>query len=196
MRRLVLISLFFLCIIVYAREKRGVASQLREAYCLAYTGEYTLREVKSVISGIKENDIASESDSTRYFYYYLTAAILDFEERDPDLYDRYLDKALALREKSVGIQSAEYLELLWAKSYSLIEGGRNDEAMKLCQKGLVVGHELVGKDYPAANLWYGELTQLLGELYANKGWHDQAVSLYNESFNILQNSYNEDDPTS
>lgn len=152
-------------------------------------------EVKSAISGINEEDIAGETDSIKYFFYYLTAGILDYEERETDLRDRYIDEAITLRESSVGILSSEYLELLGSRSYDLIDSGHEDEAMRLCQKGLVVGHELI-EGYPAARHWYGRLMQLLGELYTEKGYHNQVISLYNESFDMLQDMYDEDDPTS
>lgn len=173
-----------------------MASRLREAYYLAWTDGIMFEEVKSAISGINEGDIAGEADSIKYFFYYLTAGILDYEEREADLRDRYIDEAIALRESSVGILSSEYLELLWSRSYDLIDSGHEDEAMRLCQKGLVVGHELVEGDYPAARRWYGRLMQLLGELYISKGYHNQGISLYNESFDMLQDMYDEDDPTS
>ena len=173
-----------------------MASRLREAYHLAWADGNNPEDLRSALSGITENDILSESDSTKYFFYYISAGILDYEEREVELRDRYIDIAIALREKSVGILSSEYLELLWTKSYNLAENGREDEAMRLCQKGLVMGHEIIEANYPAARYWYGRLIELLGGLYIGKDWHNQAVSLYNESFEILKEQYDEDDPTS
>ena len=194
MRKYLPIFLLFLSITANAQES-FVASRLREAYRLAWADSSNFDNLKSAISGITENDILFESDSTKYFFYYISAAIFN-EEGDAELRDRYIDQAIALRERSVGVLSSEYIELLWNKSYNLVESGREDEAMRLCQKGLVMGHEIVNTNDLAVKHWYGSLIGLLGDLYVDKGWHNQVISLYNESFVLLQELYDEDDPTS
>ena len=191
------LSVFLLLLGIAGNAQESVvASHIRKAYRLAWAEGSTFDDVRSTLSGVSESDILNEGDSIKYFFYYLEAALLDSEERDLDLRDRYIDEAITLREKSVGVLSSEYLELLWAKSDNLMEYGRKDEAMRLCQKGLVTGHELVEENYPAARRWYGELMRLLGELYISKGYDNQVVSLYNESFDMLQDRYDEDNPTS
>lgn len=188
-----LIILFAILAVSSNAQKEDTSYFIAKAYQLGWNGNE--EEAFSILRNINESDIENLSDTVQYQYYYTSASRIDNEEPENQskLLD-YLNKAIKLREKSLGIQDSEYLELLWAKGNTL-EDDNPSEAIKAYQRGVIVGQGIVNKGDKAIDHWFGRLLQDLGGLYEIRGYYDQAISLYNEGFDILSKEYSacEDD---
>ena len=159
-----------------------------------YHGNFT-EDNFNIIKNIDEESLVNATDSVRYYYHYLRAAIIDMEDGDVNEKLRHIDLALKLRENSLGIQDSEYLELLWAKGSDLAKTNPT-RAMAALQRGVVVGKNMLEKRLPSCAIWYGRLLQELGDLYVKRNYIDQAISLYKEGFPLTSQFFERDDATS
>ena len=147
------------------------------------------------INVIPSDSVINFSDSIRYAYHYMQAAVMDFEGVNNAEKMVHIDSALQLREKSIGIKDSEYLELLWVKGVDTQETDKT-KAMRIFQKGTVVGQSFIEENIPLADVWYGRLLTELGQLYSERGYIDQAISLYREGFQLTSRNFVIDDASS
>lgn len=183
--------LSLISIISYA-EERDISSRIKQAYQLAWGDQEN--EARLLISGITESDIVNLSDSTRYMFYYTNAGVYYSNNENQSILFDYLNKAIKIRESSIGVQDAEYLELLWGKG-SMLEDTDPAGAMKAYHRGIVIGEGMVNKGNYAINHWFGRILDSLGELYYKRGYINQAISLYREGFTLLKENYEIDNPS-
>lgn len=195
MRKLCLFTVLIACAVSHAQTS-SLRTQLERAYELGWNED--MEGAEAILSGISDEDILAEDDSTKYLFYYCMAGLLDYKEQSPELKSEYIDKAIRLRETSVGVLSSEYLELLWAKGTDIYEQDVN-QAIRIFEKGLVIGQSCLGSNDRSSLFWYGQIMSYLAECYKQKGYEKELVSLCNQSFNILAPHYDvedEDDHTS
>lgn len=186
MKRAALFVAFSVICVIVKSQSDNVCTLLEKAYS---EDEATRNEI---LSHLSEEDVLKESDSVKYLFYYCQVAWMIETEQNSDLNSEYIDKAITLREKSIGILSSQYLELLWCKAIN-IEEKDTEEAISICQKALVTGESLVRKEDEAAIYWYGSIVEELASLYEQKGYESQLVSLYNLSFDLLSDYYYDED---
>lgn len=186
MKHILFILLTLIGVSSYA-QKEDIGNLITKSFQLGWNGNSV--EAYNIVKDIKESDIENLCDTIQYQYYYISAARINNEESEnkEQLLD-YLNKAIKLRENSLGIQDSEYLELLWAKGNAL-EDDNPSEATKAYQRGVIVGQSIVNKGEFAIDHWFGTLLKDLGVLYENRGYYDQAISLYNEGFELLSKDY-------
>ncbi len=177
-----------LCVPTHAQQT-DVASKLQQAYrILSWDGDFKTAE--NLLADITESDVVEQSDTTKYLFYYCNAGLMDMKEVQSETKTNYIRKAIALREQSLGIHDSEYIELLCALATEL-EDADPDAAIPLYEQALVVGM------YPfylkiiddAAKQAFGRAMWNLAHLYEVKGYEDQLISLYRESFNLLSSYY-------
>lgn len=147
------------------------------------------------VNAIPTDSIENFTDSIRYSYHYMKAGVMDIQGINNEEKIAHIDAALQLREKSIGIKDSEYLELIWAKG-SDIQEKDPAQAMRMYQKGVVVGQSMIAENLPAVDYWYGKLLDELGSLYEDRGYTQQAISLYREGFQLTSRNYSEDDASS
>lgn len=175
-------------------QSANVAFKMRAAYDSFCNGDEA--GVINSIKEISEDEILTLPDSLRYCFYYCNAGLMSSQDNSDrvKLLD-YINKALSLREKSLGIRNSEYLELLWAKG-SELEDSDQAAATKAYQRAIVIGKDLLANEDSAINHWFGRILSDLGALYQKRGYTDQAISLYREGFQRLSPSYVKDEDSS
>ena len=121
-------------------------TNIRELIWDTYHSSISLSEEAEIVEKIKplkllSGDLVnSQSDSIQYLYHYCLATLNNLEDNVVASLD-HIDMALQLREKSVGIKDAEYLELLCTKA-DILEELEPTKAMSIYQKAYVVGQSL------------------------------------------------------
>ena len=175
-RHWLFLILSLISMISYA-EERDISSRIKQAYQLAWGDQEN--EARFLISGITESDIVNLSDSTRYMFYYTNAGVYYSNNENQSILFDYLNKAIKIRESSIGVQDAEYLELLWGKG-SMLEDTDPAGAMKAYQKGFIVSSGFVNTESDSINKCFDEILENLKILYFELGYTDQAISLYKE----------------
>lgn len=184
-----------LCVPTHAQQT-DVASKLQQAYrILSWDGDFKTAE--NLLADITESDVVEQSDTTKYLFYYCNAGLMDMKEVQSETKTNYIRKAIALREQSLGIHDSEYIELLCALATEL-EDADPDAAIPLYEQALVVGMYpfYLKIDDDAAKQAFGRAMWNLAHLYEVKGYEDQLISLYRESFNVLSANYQAGDATS
>lgn len=191
--------LLFLCCLLSIptqAQQAEVASNLQQAYrILNWSSDFDTAE--NILSGITESDVAEQSDTTKYMFYYCNAGLMDMKEIRSEVKTDYIRKALSLREQSLGIHDSEYIELLCALATEL-ENEDPDAAILLYERALVVGMYpfYLKTNDDAAKQSFGRAMWQLAQLYEMKGYEDQLISLYRESFDLLSANYAAGDATS
>lgn len=184
-----------LCIPTHAQQT-DVASNLQQAYrILSWGSDFDAAE--NILSGITESDVAKQSDTTKYLFYYCNAGLMDMKEVQSEVKTDYIRKAISLREQSLGIHDSEYIELLCALATEL-EDADPDAAIPLYERAMVVGMYpfYLKTDDDAAKQALGRAMWNLAYLYEVKGYEDQLISLYRDSFDLLSADYKANDATS
>lgn len=192
MQKLIAIIFFlWMCAVCAYPQSCDVRGCLTSAYTAFLNGDE--EAVKSNLSNVKEEEIISLPDTLQYTFYYCNAGLMSMDDNaDKIKYLDYIEKALKLREKSLGIRHSEYLELLWAKGTEL-EDSNADAATKAYQRGIVIGQGIVNRGNDAVDHWFGRLLSATGALYQKRGYISQAISLYREGFSLTSNGYKKDE---
>lgn len=152
-----------MCAVCAYPQSRDVKGCLTSAYTAFLNGDE--EAVKSNLSNVKEEEIITLPDTLQYTFYYCNAGLMSMDDNaDKIKYLDYIEKALKLREKSLGIRHSEYLELLWAKGTEL-EDSNPDAATKAYQRGIVIGQGIVNRGNDAVDHWFGRLLSSTGALY-------------------------------
>lgn len=178
------------CAIANAQNP-DIRLQLQRAYELGWDDD--MEGAEAILSNISEEDILAEDDSTKYLFYYCKLSTSSPEEPISELISQYIDKAITLRETSIGIYSSEYLELLWVKGDYYELRGDVEQAIRTYEKGIVTGQSLLSSGDMASRYWFGTIMTDLGRLYEQKGYERELIALYNNSFNLLADYYDEDE---
>lgn len=191
--------LLFLCSLLFLTthaQQTYIASKLQQAYRILNWGS-DFETAENLLSGIMESDVAEQSDTTKYIFYYCNAGLMDIKEVQSEAKADYIRKAISLREQSLGIHDSEYIDLLCALATEL-EDEAPDAAIPLYERAMVVGmypFYLKTDDY-AAKQAFGKAMWNLARIYEIKGYEDQLISLYRESFELLSPNYKSDDASS
>lgn len=127
-------------------------------------------------------------DSIQYYFYVINAAI---EGKDNIILEReYSQKAIEIRERSLGVLDPEYLELLWAVG-SDYEETDVDRAISYYQKAIVIGQTLMKNpeiiDQSKLSFLVSTYGLVMGDLagmYEKKGWLNEVVELYKYGFSL------------
>lgn len=192
------IFLFLSCLLCLPMQAQqtDVATKLQQAYRILSWGS-DFETAENLLSGIAKSDIVNESDATKYLFYYCNAGLMDMKEVQSEAKTDYIRKAISLREQSLGIHDSEYIELLCALATELEESDP-DAAIPLYERAMVVGMYpfYLKTDDDAAKQAFGRAMWNLAHLYEVKGYEDQLISLYRESFDLLSADYKADDATS
>lgn len=181
--------LFFLFLALGSLSMSGqnIAEHIKEAKTAGEMQDFVTMAL--LLNDISEEDILSEPDSIRYDFYYMNAALMVADENtDKVKLVEEIDKALKIRERSLGVQHPEYLELLAHKGYNLEEEDPA-AASKAYQKALIVGQDLVNRGDVAIDYWFANIQSSLADLYSRRGFPDMAEALYIEAFSIINNNY-------
>lgn len=181
--------LFFLFLALGSLSMSGqnIAEHIKEAKTAGEMQDFVTMAL--LLNDISEEDILSEPDSIRYDFYYMNAALMVADENtDKGKLVEEIDKALKIRERSLGVQHPEYLELLAHKGYNLEEEDPA-AASKAYQKALIVGQDLVNRGDVAIDYWFANIQSSLADLYSRRGFPDMAEALYLEAFSIINNNY-------
>lgn len=141
---------------------------------------------RRIVARIDSNDIASLPDSTAFDYYWVCGNLAYEDDRYDELID-YLVKARRLCEGSYGIHQVVYLQVMSALADAYEELGRLDEAMEVCQEGIVKGWN-VGS-YGNFKEPFGELYSSLASLYEKKGWYKEVPVLWYSAWNNWDKTY-------
>jgi|GEM_PF-4596492 len=184
-----------LCIPIHAQQAE-VAFKLQQAYRILSWGS-NFDTAENILSGITESDVAEQSDTTKYMFYYCNAGLMDMKEVQSEVKTDYIRKAISLREQSLGIHDSEYIELLCALATEL-EDADPDAAIPLYERAMVVGMYpfYLKTDDDAAKQAFGIAMWNLARIYEIKGYEDQLISLYRASFDLLSSDYKANDTTS
>jgi hypothetical protein len=177
-------------------QQTDIASKLQQAYRILNWGS-DFETAENLLSGIMESDVAEQSDTTKYIFYYCNAGLMDIKEVQSEAKADYIRKAISLREQSLGIHDSEYIDLLCALATEL-EDEAPDAAIPLYERAMVVGmypFYLKTDDYAAKQV-FGKAMWNLARIYEIKGYEDQLISLYRESFDLLSPNYKSDDASS
>lgn len=134
--------------------------------------------------------VNSQSDSIQYLYHYCLATLNNLENNVLESLD-HIDMALQLREKSVGIKDAQYIELLCTKA-DILEELEPTKAMSIYQKAYVVGQSLLPTKDEAIKFWFGQCLSNLGNLYIQRNYVQQVIALYRDAFNFTSACYEAD----
>lgn len=139
-----------------------------------------IEKAKSKIAGVSLSQVEELSDSLQYMFYY-TASNTALVQGQKQF--EYLKKAKGLREKSVGINSSEYLSIIWLLGYYMEKKDSLDAAMNYYNEGIIKGMNLT--KYPTDDMvgyWYAELLNCLANGYVKKGFYDEAEKLFLTAF--------------
>lgn len=128
-RLAVLLPSVFCAFLCFAQHPISVALQE-----LLETGDF--ESANKNISQYGIGELAELPDSVLFDYYYLKAAIKDYDGNEKEKRN-YLIVAKNLCEKSQGIHSPVYLELCWAIGKSLEETGDTIGAFEIYQSALI-----------------------------------------------------------
>ena len=193
----------FLCFIYSSQlhaQSDSIGSQLKAFHEAVWNQDnFNLSSVESYLSKITELEIEKCSDSTKYYYHYFKAGIFGNREQ-VELEREHLQKAITLREKSIGILDPEYIELL-SELGSISEKSNVDKAISYYQKSIVIGQTILyNKEIPPYNTSYmqntfGMILSNLARMYENKKWYDKLPKLYEFAFSFRSRFYDVDDPT-
>lgn len=162
----------------------------------AYHSSILSSEEADIVERIKPlkllsgNLVNSQSDSIQYLYHYCLASLSSLEDNEVESLN-HIDIALQLREKSVGIKDAEYLELLCTKA-GILEELEPTKAMSIYQKAYVVGQSLLPTKDDAIKFWFGQCLSSLGNLYIQRNYVQQVIALYRDAFNFTSACYEAD----
>ena len=189
---------FVVCTLRVHAQSIFVGNQLK-AYHDAYWSQenFNLSPVESYLKTISERDIEYASDSTKYYYHYWMGSICAYQEKI-DLEREHLQKAIAIRESSVGILDPEYIEMLWELG-SISEEIDIDKSIAYYQKALVIGQTILyNKEIPPYNSsfmqnTYGMVLGDLARMYEKKNWKDRVAGLYESAFSFRSQFYDKDD---
>lgn len=148
--------------------------------------EFDTSKAENILSQINENNYSFLSDSAKYSYHYFSAGLFH-EKNDRGNEKIHIDKAVKLRESSMGILNPEYLELIQEQG-KIMEDENIDKAIYIYQKGLLVGQTIIST--PKAQTFsfqlmtecYGNIMGNLAELYEKKGWTARVEVLYKTAF--------------
>ena len=163
-------------------------TNIRELIWDTYHSSISLSEEAEIVEKIKplkllSGDLVnSQSDSIQYLYHYCLAALYDLEDNEVESL-HHIDIALQLREKSIGIKDAEYLELLCSKA-DILKELEPTKAMKIYQKAYVVGQSLLRSKDDVIIYWYGQCLWNLGDMYIKRNYVQQVISLYKDAFQL------------
>ena len=190
------IFLFLSCLFCLSiqAQQADIASKLYRAYQV-FLWENDIDTVEMLVNGISENDLSMQPDSTRYHFYICNIGIMDRNEQPTNI--DYVQKALTIREQLIGVHDSEYIDLLCGLAMSY-EDDDVDLAIQLYERAMVVGMYpfYLKMDDDAAKQAFGRAMWSLANLYEAKGYEDQLISLYRESFDLLSTDYKPDDATS
>lgn len=141
---------------------------------------------RRIVARIDSNDIALLPDSAAFDYYWVCGNLAYEDDRYDDLIYN-LDKARMLCENSYGIHRVVYLQVMSTLADAYEQLGRLDEAMEVCQEGIVKGWN-VG---PYGNFKepFSELYTSLASLYEKKGWYKEVPVLWYSAWNNWDKTY-------
>lgn len=131
--------------------------------------------------------VNSQNDSIQYLYHYCLATLNNLEDNVVASLD-HIDMALQLREKSVGIKDAQYIELLCLKA-NLLKESEPTKAIRAYQKAYVVAQGLLQTNNDAITFWFEQCLSGLGELYIQRDYIQQGIAFYRAAFNITSSYY-------
>lgn len=139
-----------------------------------------IEKAKSQIAGVSLSQVEGLNDSLQYMFYYTASntALVQGQQQF-----EYLKKAKELREKSVGINSSEYLAIIWSIGYHMEKMDSLDAAMNYYNEGIIKGMNLT--KYPTDDMvgyWYAELLNCMAKAYVAKGFYDEAEKLFLMAF--------------
>lgn len=139
-----------------------------------------IEKAKSKIAGVSLSQVEELSDSLQYMFYYTASntALVQGQQQF-----EYLKKAKELREKSVGINSSEYLSIIWLLGYHMEKKDSLDVALNYYNEGIIKGMNLT--KYPTDDMvgyWYVQLLNCLANGYVKKGFYDEAEKLFLTAF--------------
>ena len=189
---------FMICSVTSYSQKTPIGAQLKSYYDSFWNQEdYDITPVEAYLNTISEKDVMNESDSTQYFYHYIIGGIYA-NRGNEDLKIVHAKKAIAIREKSVGILDPEYIELLWGLG-SYYEKSNIDLAISYYQKAIVVGQTILNYKTFSSNKTafmlntYGIILGDLARIYEKKMWDVRVIQLYETAFQIKSQFYEKGD---
>lgn len=191
LKSILLLLCCLLGLVVNAQET-DIASKLQQVYRMMDwdSDANTINTAETLLSDISEADIATQPDIVKYLFYYCNAGIMDLKEINSATKIDYLRKAIALREQSLGVHDAEYTDLLCGLATELEETDY-ESSVQLYERALVIGMYpfYANIDDKAAKQSFGIIMWSLARMYESKGYENQLVSLYQESFDLLSANY-------
>lgn len=160
-------------------------------------------DVKKKMNAVFHGKISeSASDSIKYYYYVINAAIEGQGHKNTIIERENCLKALKIRETRLGILDPEYIELLWAIG-SGYEKTDVDSAVSYYQKAIVIGQtimknpQIIEKSrWPFMIHTFGLVLGDLAGAYEKRGWLNEVVELFNYGHNLCSSNNLEFDVTS
>lgn len=182
--------LLMCCMFLMAQNNdldKALKSIYRESWTLK-AEDFDEDKKGKVLSLVTNQNYEGLSDSAKYSYHYFSAGI-SRDKNDRENEEVHIDKAVKLRESSMGILNPEYLELLMEQG-RITEEYNIDKAISIYQKAVLVGQTII--DVPKAQTYpfmlfadcYGNIISALAELYDKKDWTTRIDELYKRAFRL------------
>lgn len=139
-------------------------------------------EIPSLLERIDKSSIDLMSDTIQFYYHFLSLSNQDLELKEKI---DHAEKAMIIRENSLGVLDAEYFILInGLHNLYQLEGRDIDESIRILNKGYVIGvsnltHMIMNPFKRSLALGaYTICLDSLAEAYHQKGWASLASYLY------------------
>lgn len=124
--------------------------------------------IREALSKITQSQLESAPDSVQFDYYYLSAAVDDMEDKHTPEKIKNLVMAKALCERSLGVHSPVYVELMWAIGNEYICNNDTLSALKYYRNSLVTSIGWYLSDGYQFEDLYNDMQDFTAECYQNK----------------------------
>ena len=139
-------------------------------------------EIPSLLERIDKSSIDLMSDTIQFYYHFLSLANQDLELKEKI---DHAEKAMIIRENSLGVLDAEYFILInGLHNLYQLDGRSIDESIRILNKGYVIGvsnltHMIINPFKRSLALAaYTTCLDSLADAYHQKGWASLASFLY------------------
>lgn len=171
MKKLLFIVLFFPIVVSAQNDLRKSLEQVAE-YLHNLNEQY--EEASKLLSSIEPMCNQSDDYEIQFQYCFVkTALLIEYEEKYEEAMP-YIQKGIKIAEEHLGIQSPEYIQLLWAAGDCLEKQGDLDGAINYMHEAYVKGETVFKTNAEILGLVAGSLAYL----YEEKGDYAEVEKWY------------------